>query len=260
MATYKRRMAHIFREDGRALIVAMDHGSQGPMRGLEQPGRILDEVVEGGADAILTSLGIATTFIRKIERCGLIVRMDGGSGFGTPEVHAWQRYPVSDAVAIGADAVGCMGLIGWPCEAENLRYMTQLTSECLRTGMPLMVETMPFSDTVPGPDLAGGVAKGARMAAEFGADLVKTTYTGNPDTFRVVVESTFVPVVILGGPKVDSDEQLLAMVREALQAGASGVAFGRNIWQHPAPGKLVRALAAVVHEDARSEQAAKLIR
>jgi DhnA family fructose-bisphosphate aldolase class Ia len=253
-------MARIFRQDGRALIVAMDHGSQGPMRGLEKPGQVLEQVVEAGADAILTSLGIATTFIREIEHCGLIVRIDGGSGFGTQEAHAWQRYPVSDAVAIGADAVGCMGLIGWPCEAENLRYVTQLTSECLSTGMPLMVETMPFSDSVPGPDLAGGIAKGARMAAEFGADFVKTRYTGDVASFRNVVESTFVPIVILGGPQVDSDEQLLAMVDEALQAGASGVAFGRNIWQHPAPGKLVRALAAVIHAGARPQQAAKLIR
>lgn len=259
MATYKRRLRHIFGADGRALIVAMDHGSQGPMPGLEKPRRVLDEVVQAGADAILTSFGIATTYVRQIERCGLIVRIDGGSGFGTEDVHVWQRYPVSDAVAIGADAVGCMGLIGWPCEAENLQYMTHLTSECLQTGMPLMVETMPFSQTVPGPDLAGGIAKGARMAAEFGADFVKTKYTGDPETFRAVVESTFVPIVILGGPKVDSDEQLLEVVHEALGAGASGVAFGRNIWQHPTPGKLVRAMAAVIHEDARPKQAAKLL-
>jgi class I fructose-bisphosphate aldolase len=259
VATYKRRLHNIFGGDGRALIVAMDHGSQGPMPGLEKPGRVLDEVVEAGADAILTSFGIATTYIRKVEKCGLIIRIDGGSGFGTEDVHVWQRYPVSDAVAIGADAVGCMGLIGWPCEAENLQYMTRLASECLHTGMPLMVETMPFSETAPGPDFAGGIAKGARIAAEFGADFVKTSYTGDPETFRAAVASTFVPVVILGGPKVDSDAQLLEVVHEALAAGASGVAFGRNIWQHPAPGKLVRALVAVIHEDARPEQAAKLL-
>jgi DhnA family fructose-bisphosphate aldolase class Ia len=229
------------------------------MPGLEEPGRVLDKVVEAGADAILTSFGIATTYIQKMERCGLILRIDGGSGFGTEDVHVWQRYPTSDAVTIGADAVGCMGLIGWPCEAENLQYMTGLTSECLETGMPLMVETMPFSETVPGPDLASGIAKGARMAAEFGADFVKTRYTGDPETFRAVVASTFVPIVILGGPKVDSDAELLGVVHEALGAGASGVAFGRNIWQHPTPGKLVRALAAVIHEGAGPQQAAKLL-
>jgi DhnA family fructose-bisphosphate aldolase class Ia len=257
MATYKRRLARILREDGRALIVAMDHGSQGPVAGLEDPGCVLDEVVEAGADAILTSFGIATAFAGKFERCGLILRIDGGSGFGTEQVRVWQRYHVADAVTIGADGVGCMGLIGWPCEAENLRYMTQLTSECLHTGMPLMVESMPFSDTAPGPDHAAGVAKGARMAAEFGADLVKTVYTGDADSFRAVVESTFVPIVILGGPKVDSDAQLLETVHEALGAGAAGVAFGRNIWRHRTPGNLVRALAALIHDGAGPEQAAK---
>lgn len=259
MATYKRRQCRIFRRDGRALIVAMDHGSQGPMPGLEKPGHTLDEVLAGGADAILTSLGIATTFASKICQCGLILRIDGGVGFGSENVRVWQRYPVADAIAIGADGVACMGLVGWPCEADNIKYMNRLASECLQTGMPLMVEVLPLSDTVPGPDLAAGIAKGVRMAAEFGADFVKTKYTGDTKSFRTVVESTYVPVVILGGPTVNSDLELLTMVHEGLSAGASGVAFGRNIWQHRMPSRLVKALAAVIHDEARPEQAAKLL-
>ena len=259
MATYKRRLCRIFREDGRTLIVAMDHGSQGPMHGLEKPGHVLDEVVAGGADAVLTSLGVATTYSHKIEHCGLILRIDGGSGFGTEKVRVWQRYPVSAAIAIGADAAGCMGLVGWPCEADNIQYMNRLASECLQTGMPLMVEVLPLSETSPGPDLARGIAKGVRMVAEFGVDFVKTKYTGDPDTFRAAVESTYIPIVILGGPKVNSDLELLAVVHEALGAGASGVAFGRNIWQHPTPKRLVQALAAVIHDDASPEQAVKLL-
>jgi DhnA family fructose-bisphosphate aldolase class Ia len=259
MASYKRRLRRIFAEDGRALIVAMDHGSQGPMPGLERPSTILEDVVSGGADAVLTSLGVATTYMSKMERCGLILRLDGGSGFGTENVRVWQRYPVADALHIGADGVGCMGLVGWPCEADNMQYMNRLSSECLRVGMPLMVEVLPFSDTIPGPDLAGGVAKGVRMAAEFGADFVKTKYTGDPATFRRVVESTYVPIVILGGPKVSSDLELLHVVHQALAAGASGVAFGRNVWQHRTPKNLVQALAAVIHESARPERAVALL-
>ena len=257
MATYKRRMQSIFREDGRAVVVAMDHGSQGPMPGLENPAHLLDQVVAGGADAILTSFGIATTFASKIERCGLILRLDGGSGFGTTNVRVWQRYPVADAVAIGADAVGCMGLLGWPCEGENLRYLTQISSECLATGMPLMVETLPYSETAPGPDLAGGIIKGARIAAEFGADFVKTKYSGDPAAFRRAVDGTYVPILMLGGPKVDSDLELLTMVKDVLDAGAAGVAMGRNIWQHAHPDRIVRALVAVVHEDAAPEEAVR---
>jgi DhnA family fructose-bisphosphate aldolase class Ia len=259
VATHKRRLAHIFRDDGRALIVAMDHGSQGPMPGLENPRQILENVVAGGADAILTSLGVATTFGRAIERCGLILRIDGGSGFGTADVSVWQRYPVSDAVAIGADAVGCMGLVGWPCEAANMQYMNRLASQCLKTGMPLMVEVLPYSETAPGPDLVAGIAKGVRAFAEFGADFIKAQYTGSPSTFRQVVEATYVPVVILGGPKACSDLDLLTMTYDAVGSGAAGVAFGRNIWQHRAPGKLVRALKAVIHDQAEPEQAMELL-
>jgi class I fructose-bisphosphate aldolase len=255
VATYKRRLNRIFGEDGRAVIVAMDHGSQGPMRGLEDPGGILDLVVPAGADAILTSYGIATKYVRKIERCGLILRIDGGSGFGTSDVHVWQRYPVSDAVAIGADAVGCMGLIGWPCEAMNLRYISQIASQCLATGMPLMVETMPFSATAPGPNMAGGIVKGARIAAEIGADFVKTRYGGEPADFQRAVQGTYVPIVMLGGPKTETDLALLRQVRETLDVGGAGVAMGRNIWQHAHPDRIVRALVAVVHQGATPERA-----
>jgi class I fructose-bisphosphate aldolase len=229
------------------------------MPGLERPGEVLEKVIAGGADAILTSLGIATTFARQMEHRGLIVRIDGGSGFGTDAVRVWQRYPASAAVAAGADGVGCMGLVGWPCEAENLRYMGHLALECMSSGMPLMVEVLPFSEKAPGPDIAAGIVKGVRIVAEFGADFVKTKYTGDPDSFRRAVDSTYVPIVILGGPKVSSDVELLTIVYEALGAGASGVACGRNVWQHRAPDCLVQALAAVIHDGARPEQAVKLI-
>jgi DhnA family fructose-bisphosphate aldolase class Ia len=260
MATYKRRMARIFGADGRALIVAMDHASQGPMAGLERPGLLMEQVVAAGADGILTSLGIATSYARQTERCGLILRLDGGSGFGDGSPQVWQRYPVSDAVAIGADAVGCMGLIGWPCEAENIRYMNHVASECLALGVPLMVEVLPFSDAAPGPDLTSGLAKGVRIAAEFGADFIKTKYTGDPRTFEKVIAATYVPVVILGGPRVDSNVELLATVGDALSAGAAGIAIGRNIWQDPAPGRLVQALRAVIHEGLGPQQAAEYLK
>jgi DhnA family fructose-bisphosphate aldolase class Ia len=187
------------------------------------------------------------------------LRVDGGSGFGTPNVSVWQRYPVADATNLGVDAVGCMGLPGWPCEASNIQYMNHLASECMATGMPLMVEVMPYGEALPDAELVNALAKGVRVFAEFGADFIKTPYTGNRDSFRRVLDGTYVPVVILGGPKSSSDLDLLIMTFEALTAGAVGVAFGRNIWQHRTPGKLVQALRAVVHDGAKPEQAARLL-
>ena len=123
-----------------------------------------------------------------------------------------------------------------------------------------MVEVMPYGQTTGEAELASSVARGARAFAEFGADFIKAQYSGSPGTFRQVLEATYVPVVILGGPRASSDLDLLTMTHDALSVGAAGVAFGRNVWQHSTPTKLVRALRAVIHERARPEQAVKLLK
>jgi fructose-bisphosphate aldolase/2-amino-3,7-dideoxy-D-threo-hept-6-ulosonate synthase len=90
------------------------------------------------------------------------------------------------------------------------------------------------------------VAHAARLGAELGADIVKTVYTGDIDSFREVVKSCPVPIAIAGGPTTNNEEELLETVQGALNAGAIGVTFGRNIFQHKDPSKMVRALSALV--------------
>ena len=96
----------------------------------------------------------------------------------------------------------------------------------------------------------------ARKAAELGADVVKTAYTGDPESFKAVIASTFIPVVILGGEKSD-DRSVLQSVRDSLEAGGSGVAFGRNVWKHPNPSGMVRALVDSIHKNMGVEDALK---
>jgi DhnA family fructose-bisphosphate aldolase class Ia len=99
------------------------------------------------------------------------------------------------------------------------------------------------------------VAHAARLGAELGADIVKVSYTGDPDGFRKVVEGTPVPVVIAGGPRIDSDRRLLQMVRDAMDAGAAGTSIGRNIFQHRDPTLMCRAICAIVHQNRSVEEA-----
>jgi len=102
------------------------------------------------------------------------------------------------------------------------------------------------------------IAHAARVGAELGADIIKTNYTGEQESFARVVESCPVPVVIAGGPRVESDLQLLAMVQGAIAAGARGVAMGRNVFQHDSPALITRRICAVVHEGLSAEQAAQI--
>jgi DhnA family fructose-bisphosphate aldolase class Ia len=93
------------------------------------------------------------------------------------------------------------------------------------------------------------MAAAARIAFEHGADYVKTYYTGTPDGFRLVVDNCPVPVLIAGGPRMDSAQAALQVVYEAVQAGAAGVVFGRNIWQHTDPAAMIQALNQIVHQN-----------
>lgn len=99
----------------------------------------------------------------------------------------------------------------------------------------------------------------ARLGAELGADVVKVSYTGSPETFKEVVEGCPVPVVIAGGPKMDSDEAVLEMVKGAIDAGGAGVSIGRNAFQHKNPRNIVRAIAGIVHNGASMEEAKKYL-
>jgi DhnA family fructose-bisphosphate aldolase class Ia len=255
-------MRRIFREDGRAVIVAIDHGGFfGAQPGLEQPGRMFQQVVMGGADAIMTTYGLAQHFAQELSAAGLILRVDGGvSRLGT---RAWRGRPIFGAEAalrVGADSVVAMGFPGAENEDQTLRGLAELSDQCGRWGLLLMAEMLPRGfeggEDSRSPD---NIALAIRIGAELGADIIKTQYTGEVESFRKAVAGCFVPVVVLGGAKMEDDAATLRAVREAMDAGGRGVAMGRNIWGHRNPQKMTAAVAAIVHEDAAVEQALAML-
>lgn len=238
------RLNKIFRPSGRALVVAMDHaGHLGPVPGLTDPETTIRSVVAGGADAILTTYGTATRFASALGHCGLILRLIAG-----------QPLRVTDALRAGADAVMCMYFIG-KGELETTQHTAELSSACAEWQVPLGVEFLPRVEEGGDRSMSALIARGARVAFEMGADFIKTMYTSPADEFRAVVTGCPAPILILGGQKVSSERDLLTTVRDALDAGAKGVAIGRNIWQHAHPERLTAALARLIHEDASVEGA-----
>lgn len=252
----KRRLHRLFRENGKIFILAMDHGGGlNVLPELKDTGKIIKECVAAGVDAIMTTFGIATTYKKEIGRAGIILRVDGGtSQLGPGDGITREIFSVENAVKIGADGIVCMGFPGSASEEVSLTSLPKFVSDAYTWGMPLVAEMLPMGwDTDAWtPE---NIAFVCRLGVEYGADIIKTQYTGDKESFRKVVEGCYKPVVILGGPGAASERDLLTMIKDSLEAGGSGVAIGRSIWKHPAPGKYCRAIAKIVHEGASVEEA-----
>jgi fructose-bisphosphate aldolase/2-amino-3,7-dideoxy-D-threo-hept-6-ulosonate synthase len=162
---------------------------------------------------------------------------------------------VEEALKVGADAVSVHVNIGSETEANQLQKLGTVAERCTMWGMPLLAMMYPRGAKVTDQYAEEFVAHAARAGAELGADMIKTNYTGDPDSFARVVESCPVPVIIAGGPKVETDAELLQMISDAIAAGARGVAIGRNVFQHDKPTDIVRAIARIVHENTSVSEA-----
>lgn len=253
-----RRMNRIFRPDGRTLIVAFDHGMiDGPAKGMEQPTDTLEQIVAGGADAILTSYGTALRFAKEIAPLGLILRLDGGSTKLGEMGPGSQFYTLADAIRIGADAVAVSAFPGAPNEQESLRTLARVIGEAHDWGIPIMGEMVPGGfDSPDHMRTAESIAISARVGAELGADWMKIPYA---ERFEEVTTTCYVPTVILGGAKKGSERVMLEKIRSALDVGAVGVAIGRNIFQADNPQTMTAAVAALIHHDASVDMAMQII-
>jgi fructose-bisphosphate aldolase/2-amino-3,7-dideoxy-D-threo-hept-6-ulosonate synthase len=165
---------------------------------------------------------------------------------------------VEEAVRMGADGVSLHINIGGREEPEMLQDLGMVAERCQNWGMPLLAMMYPRGENVANPHDPEIVAHAARIGAECGADIVKTVYTGDVDSFAGIVRSTPVPVVVAGGPKVESDADLLHMTQEVMEAGAAGVTYGRNIFAHPNPPAITRALARIIFDGEKAESVGDL--
>jgi fructose-bisphosphate aldolase, class I len=255
----KRRMRRIFRKDGRALIVACDHGMiSGPDRGIERMGETLRKVIDGGVDAVMASYGTACRFEDVLADVGLVLRIDGaGTVLGPMDGSGAQFYTVEDALRIGADALCVTTFPGTRHEEATLAVLARVIRQAHEWGLPVMAEMVPGGfDSGPEFKTLKSVSVSARVAAELGADWVKVAYVPG---FEQVVDTCYVPVVALGGPAKDDPCATLEMVRAAMDAGASGATVGRNIWKAANPTGMALALGAIIHDGKTVEQAMPLL-
>jgi fructose-bisphosphate aldolase/2-amino-3,7-dideoxy-D-threo-hept-6-ulosonate synthase len=254
----KRRLRRIFRDDNRTVIVPMDHGvTIGPVKGLVNMQRIIDKLLLGGVDAIVLHRGISKNV--NTGNAGLIVHLSGSTTHSANPNHKVQVCSVENAVRIGADAVSVHINIGAKQEEEMLVKLGSVACECDNYGMPLLAMMYPRGPNIKNPHAVDLVAHAARLGAELGADVIKTNYTGDPESFREVILGCPVPVIIAGGPKAETTREVLEMVHNSLKAGGAGLSIGRNVFQHENPTKMVKAISALVHQGASVDQALKIL-
>jgi fructose-bisphosphate aldolase, class I len=242
----------ILASDGKALIVAMDHArTYGAIEGLEDPGSVIEAAAEGGADAVMTTFGVAKRYREQLAgRIPTIIRLDGGPSLYREDWLAYTEWSllhsVEDALVLGADGVVLMAFVGIPVELDTYRIVARVAGECLRANLPLVVEALPCpSERIPDPKAPDAMASAARLGFEHGADLVKSYYT---EDFHRVTDNCPVPVLVAGGPRMETVEETLQVVHDATEAGAAGVVFGRNIWQSGDTRGMIRALKSIIHE------------
>jgi len=248
--------------DGRAVCVAADHGwMSDPTPNVTNLRHILEKVVVGRPDGILVSYGTARRMCDLFTgkgRPALIIRADWmnmprlDQPGGVMPVSEFKKKATScaiDALHVGASAITIYYFVGYSAEFEalNIEQDAIFAQECRRIGLPVIIEPMVVGRQIPAAQTAEALIAAARIAVDLGADALKIPYTGDVISFRKLVETAGVPVLVLGGAKFNDPADALHLVEEALQAGACGTVFGRNVTMAADPCRMVEAIGTLVH-------------
>lgn len=229
----------------------MDHGlTVGTIKGLENLANIVDKVAIGGANAVLMHSGMVGAGHRQYgQDIGLIIHLSGATSLTPDPDRKVLVCSVERALKMGADGVSIHINIGADEEPEMLKDAHSVVESSREWGLPLIAMMYPRGKKIKDENAPEVVNIAVRAGAELGADIVKTNYTGDIDSFKYIVKSVHVPVIIAGGPKIDTIQDLFQLVYDSIQAGGKGVAFGRNVFQAEDPIKIVKALSKIVHHN-----------
>jgi len=245
------RLARLSRpNDGRFFLVPLDHSvANGPIATVAAFKELVRDVVDGGADGIVVHKGRARTIPPSLlVHCALVVHLSASTAHA-PDTNAKVLVGnVEEAIQIGADAVSVHVNIGSDTEADQLAGLGTVSAACERWGVPLMAMVYPRGPRVSDPTEPRMLAHVVNIAADLGADLVKTNLASPAERMAEVVASSPLPVIVAGGPGGSGARMTLSeSASAAVAAGCHGVAAGRRVFTSPSPKQTVRELAAIVH-------------
>jgi len=248
------RMAQLIQSDGHALFLPVDHGYfQGPTRRLEEPRKTIEPLLPY-ADAVFVTRGVLRSSVDPDNTRPIILRVSGGTSMvGKDLANEGITTSMEEAIRLNASAVGISIFVGSDYEKESLLNLSKLVDEGEKYGIPVMAVT------AVGKELekrdARYLALSSRIAAELGARVVKTYWC---EDFEKVTRGCPVPVIMAGGPQAENELEVLDFVYDGMQKGAIGVNLGRNIWQSDFPVAMIKALRAIIHQNATPKEAQEI--
>lgn len=238
----RHRLGRIFREDGKTVMLAFDHGYfQGPTSGLERVDLNIVPLT-AHSDAIMATRGIIRSVIPAGAGTPLVVRASGGPSILKDLSNERLAMSMEDAARIDASAVAVQVFVGGEHETQSIANMTKLVDDGLRLGIPVLGVTAVGKELTRDSRYLG---LATRMIAELGAQVVKTYYCESG--FEEVTSACPVPVIMAGGKKLPVLDAL-TMASNAIEQGAAGVDMGRNIFQRGNPIAMIQAVNGVVHD------------
>lgn len=252
----QNRLSRIIRPaDGRTVMLAADHGYfLGPTSKLEIPRKTLEPLLPY-ADAIMVTRGVVRTSIDPGSNVPIVLRVSGGASILNEDLSNEKiTTSMREATRLNASAVALSIFVGAPHEHDSLVNLGKLVDEGEEAGIPVLAVTAVGKELEKRDARYLGLA--CRIAAEFGAHFVKTYYC---EDFAKVVESCPVPLVVAGGPKLETELDALELAYDAIQEGARGVDMGRNIWQSSNPVGMIRGIRAIVHERSTPKEALETV-
>ncbi|MFI5322139.1 MAG: 3-hydroxy-5-phosphonooxypentane-2,4-dione thiolase [Thermodesulfobacteriota bacterium] len=248
----KNRMARIINpRTGRAVMVAFDHGYfLGPTHRLEVPRDTITPLLPY-ADTIMLTRGVLRSSVDPESCANVVLRVSGGSSIVGPDLSdEGLTTSFKEAIRLNVAGVGISVFVGSMHERQTLLNLAELVNQGEEYGIPVL------GITAVGKELekrdARYLALCCRICAELGTHIVKTYYC---EEFEKVTTSCPVPIVIAGGPKLETEMDVLKMTYSAIQQGAAGVDMGRNVWQNDHPVAIIRAIRSIVHENNKPKQA-----
>jgi putative autoinducer-2 (AI-2) aldolase len=248
----KNRMARIINPGtGRAVMVAFDHGYfLGPTHKLEVPRQTITPLLPY-ADTIMLTRGVLRSSVDPASRANVVLRVSGGSSIVGPDLSdEGLTTSFKDAIRLNVAGVGISVFVGSEHERQTLLNLAELVDKGEEYGIPVL------GITAVGKELekrdARYLSLCCRICAELGTHIVKTYYC---EDFEKVTASCPAPIVIAGGPKLETEMDVFEMTYNAIEQGAVGVDMGRNIWQNDHPVAVIRAIRSIVHENFKPKQA-----
>lgn len=252
----KNRLSRLIQPDGHCFFMPIDHGYfQGPTSCLEKPGETIKPLLPY-CDALFVTRGVLRSCVEPAHSKPIILRISGGTSMlGKDLANEIITTSIEEVIRLNASAVGLSVFIGSSYERETLQNLADTVNKCENYGIPVMAVTAVGREMEKRE--ARYLALCCRIAAELGAHVVKT-YWCEKD-FDKVVNGCPVPVVMAGGPKCETEREVLEFVYDGMQKGAIGINLGRNVWQSPHPVAMAKALSAIVHQNASVKTAFELL-